>query len=316
MEHISVLLHETVDGLNIKPNGIYVDGTLGRAGHSSLIVEKLTTGHLFAFDKDQVALSESKQRLNEYLDKVTFIHDDFKNIKKVLNELGIEKVDGVMLDLGVSSPQFDDANRGFSYRYDAKLDMRMDQSQALTAYEVVNKYEYQDLVRILFQYGEEKFAKQIARSIERNREVKPIETTFELVDVIKQALPMKVLSKKGHPAKQTFQAIRLEVNGELESLKQGLKDAIDLLNVGGRCSVITFHSLEDRIVKELFNEVSTVKQIDKRIPILPNQIEEATYRCITKKPILASEEELAVNNRSHSAKLRVLERVKINGKDC
>ncbi len=310
MEHISVLLHETVDGLNVKPDGIYVDGTLGRAGHSSLIVESLTTGHLFAFDKDQVALDESRVRLQEFSDKVTFIHDDFKNIKKVLNELGIDKVNGVMLDLGVSSPQFDDANRGFSYRYDAKLDMRMDQSQTLTAYEVVNHYDYHDLVRILFQYGEEKFAKQIARSIERNREVKPIETTFELVDVIKQALPMKVLNKKGHPAKQTFQAIRLEVNGELESLKQGLKDAIDLLSIQGRCSVITFHSLEDRIVKELFNEVSTVPQIDKRIPILPSQIEEASYRCITKKPILASEEELAMNNRSHSAKLRVLERIK------
>lgn len=310
MEHISVLLHETVDGLNVKPDGIYVDGTLGRAGHSGLIVKSLTTGHLFAFDKDQVALDESRVRLQEFSDKVTFIHDDFKNIKKVLNELGIDKVNGVMLDLGVSSPQFDDANRGFSYRYDAKLDMRMDQSQTLTAYEVVNHYDYHDLVRILFQYGEEKFAKQIARSIERNREVKPIETTFELVDVIKQALPMKVLNKKGHPAKQTFQAIRLEVNGELESLKQGLKDAIDLLSIQGRCSVITFHSLEDRIVKELFNEVSTVPQIDKRIPILPSQIEEASYRCITKKPILASEEELAMNNRSHSAKLRVLERIK------
>ncbi|MFV0550658.1 MAG: 16S rRNA (cytosine(1402)-N(4))-methyltransferase RsmH [Anaerorhabdus sp.] len=309
MEHISVLLHETVEGLNVKPDGIYVDGTLGRAGHSSLIVKSLSTGHLFAFDKDQVALDESRIRLQEDSDKVTFIHDDFKNMKKVLNELGINKVDGVMLDLGVSSPQFDDANRGFSYRYDAKLDMRMDQSQTLTAYEVVNHYDYHDLVRILFQYGEEKFAKQIARSIERNREIKPIETTFELVDVIKQALPMKVLNKKGHPAKQTFQAIRLEVNGELESLKQGLKDAIDLLNIQGRCSVITFHSLEDRIVKDLFNEVSTVPQIDKRIPILPNQIEKASYRCITKKPILASEEELAMNNRSHSAKLRVLERI-------
>lgn len=311
MEHISVLLHETVEGLNVKPDGIYVDGTLGRAGHSSLIVKQLTTGHLFAFDKDQIALEESKLRLQDDLHKVTFIHDDFKNMKKVLHELGIEQVDGVMLDLGVSSPQFDDANRGFSYRYDAKLDMRMDQSQSLTAYEVVNHYEFNDLVRILFQYGEEKFAKQIARSIEKNREVKPIETTFELVDVIKKALPMKVLSKKGHPAKQTFQAIRLEVNGELESLKKGLKDAIDLLAVNGRCSVITFHSLEDRIVKELFNEVSTVPKVDKRIPLLPDAIEEAAYRCINKKPILATEQELEVNNRSHSAKLRVLERTKV-----
>ncbi|MEF9967585.1 MAG: 16S rRNA (cytosine(1402)-N(4))-methyltransferase RsmH, partial [Longicatena sp.] len=236
--------------------------------------------------------------------------DDFKNMKKDIEELGIEQIDGIMMDLGVSSPQFDDASRGFSYRFDAKLDMRMDQSQLLTAYDVVNTYDYHDLIRILFQYGEEKFAKQIARSIERNRAIKPIETTFELVDVIKQALPMKVLSKKGHPAKQTFQAIRLEVNGELESLKQGLRDAVNMLSVGGRCAIITFHSLEDRIVKEIFNEFSTVEAVDKRIPLLPEQMETPSYKLVNKKPISASEDELAMNNRSHSAKLRVIERVK------
>lgn len=310
MEHISVLLHETVDALEVKTDGIYVDGTLGRAGHSSLIVSKLTSGHLYGFDKDTQALEESKIKLEPNLDKVTLIHDDFKNMKKCLNEHGVTQVDGVMLDLGVSSPQFDDADRGFSYRFDAKLDMRMDQSQILTAYQVVNEYEYKDIVRILYVYGEEKFAKQIARSIERNREIKPIETTFELVDVIKQALPMKILNKKGHPAKQTFQAIRLEVNGELESLKKGLNDAVDLLKVNGRCAVITFHSLEDRIVKECFNEKASVPQIDKRIPLLPSQMETASYKCINKKPILASQEELESNKRSHSAKLRILERVK------
>lgn len=310
MEHISVLLHETVDALEVKTDGIYVDGTLGRAGHSSLIVSKLTSGHLYGFDKDTQALEESKIKLESNLDKVTLIHDDFKNMKKCLNEYGVTQVDGVMLDLGVSSPQFDDADRGFSYRFDAKLDMRMDQSQILTAYQVVNEYEYKDIVRILYVYGEEKFAKQIARSIERNREIKPIETTFELVDVIKQALPMKILNKKGHPAKQTFQAIRLEVNGELESLKKGLNDAVDLLKVNGRCAVITFHSLEDRIVKECFNEKASVPQIDKRIPLLPSQMETASYKCINKKPILASQEELESNKRSHSAKLRILERVK------
>lgn len=310
MEHISVLLQETVDGLAVKENGIYIDGTLGRGGHSLEVVKQLKQGHLFAFDKDQRAIDESKIRLKDYLDHVTFIHDDFKNMKNDLEELGIDKVDGIMMDLGVSSPQFDDASRGFSYRFDAKLDMRMDQSQMLSAYEVVNTYDFHDLVRILYQYGEEKFAKQIARSIERNRQVKPIETTFELVDVIKQALPMKVLSKKGHPAKQTFQALRLEVNGELESLKQGLRDATSMLAIGGRCSIITFHSLEDRIVKELFNELSTVEQVDKRIPLLPEQMETPAFKLINKKPICASDDELAMNNRSHSAKLRVLERVK------
>jgi 16S rRNA (cytosine1402-N4)-methyltransferase len=310
MEHISVLLHETVDALAVKPNGYYIDGTLGRGGHSLLVVEQLNEGHLFAFDKDQKAIEESSKRLEKYLNKVTFIHDDFKNMKKDIEELGIEQIDGIMMDLGVSSPQFDDASRGFSYRFDAKLDMRMDQSQLLTAYDVVNTYDYHDLIRILFQYGEEKFAKQIARSIERNRAIKPIETTFELVDVIKQALPMKVLSKKGHPAKQTFQAIRLEVNGELESLKQGLRDAVNMLSVGGRCAIITFHSLEDRIVKEIFNEFSTVEAVDKRIPLLPEQMETPSYKLVNKKPISASEDELAMNNRSHSAKLRVIERVK------
>ncbi len=308
MKHYSVLLQECIDGLKIKPNGIYVDGTLGRGGHSLEIASKLESGHLYCFDKDAQALEESKERLKEYEDKITFIHDDFKNMKNALSHYEVSQVDGVLLDLGVSSPQFDDANRGFSYRFDSQLDMRMDQRQGLTAYQVVNEYSYSDLIRIFFQYGEEKFSKQIARAIEKTREKKKIETTFELVDVIKSALPMKVLSKKGHPAKRVFQAIRLEVNGELEALKIGLKDALELLSEQGRCVVITFHSLEDRIVKDMFNEVSKFEKVDKRVPLLPDQVEKPQYHCVNRKPIVASEEEMEKNHRSHSAKLRMIER--------
>lgn len=308
MEHISVLLHESIDQLAIKPDGIYVDGTLGRGGHSLEIAKQLTTGHLYCFDKDQDAILKSKERLKEHLDKITMIHSDFCNMKEKLQEYNIEKIDGVLLDLGVSSPQFDETERGFSYRFDSRLDMRMDRSQGLDAYEVVNSYSYQDLVRILYRYGEESFAKQIARKIEAARAEKPITTTFELVDVIKSALPAKVLNKKGHPAKQTFQAIRIEVNHELDSLEKGLSDALTMLNSEGRACVITFHSLEDRIVKEMFASVSTAPKIDRNIPILPKDMPQADYRLITKKPILPNAEEEENNKRSHSAKLRVVER--------
>ena len=310
MEHKSVLLHETVDLLNVKPDGIYVDGTLGRGGHAKELLSKLSTGHLYAFDKDETAIKESKENLKEYLDKVTFIHNDFCHMKECLNELGVERVDGVMMDLGVSSPQFDDPSRGFSYRFDAKLDMRMDQSASLSAYEIVNTYSFQDLVRILIQFGEERNAKQIARAIEKRRSIQPIETTFELVDVIKSALPNKVLNKKGHPAKQTFQALRIETNHELESLELGLKEACDLLNVEGRIAIITFHSLEDRMVKTVFKELSSVPYIDPKIPVREVDKQQPDYILITKKPVESNGEELEENHRAHSAKLRVIERKK------
>lgn len=304
MKHYSVMLNETIDLLNIKEDGIYVDGTLGRAGHSKEIVKRLKNGRLYCFDKDLDAINESKEILKDYLDKVTFIHDSFENIGKYIKE-----IDGFLLDLGVSSPQFDDGERGFSYRFNARLDMRMDKTQELDAYKVINEYSFNSLVNILYKYGEEKNAKLIARGIEKSRLNKPIETTFELVDVIKKSLPMKVLNKKGHPAKQTFQAIRIEVNNEIEVLEKSIEDACKLLNINGRGVVITFHSLEDRIVKTLFNKLSTVEKIDKRIPLLPNEIESADYILLNKKPIIASEKELEENNRSHSAKLRGLERI-------
>ena len=309
MLHKSVLLNESIEHLAIKPDGIYVDGTLGRAGHSSEILKRLSNGHLYGFDKDQQAIEESDPILKEIGSNYTLINQDFRNIKTILNELGINKVDGVLLDLGVSSPQFDDPERGFSYRFDAYLDMRMDQNQTLCAYEVVNTYSEKQLTDILYQYGEERFAKQIARKILKARSLKPIMTTFDLVDVIKSALPYKELSKKGHPAKQTFQALRIEVNSELDALKQGLKEAIELLAKDGRICVISFHSLEDRIVKNLFKEYTVVDKMDRRIPILPKDIKMAEYELITNKPITASDEENRENNRSHSAKLRVLKRL-------
>lgn len=310
MKHVSVLLNETVDLLNVKPDGIYVDGTLGRGGHTSLLLSRLTTGHVYAFDKDQQAIEESKVNLQKYEGKVTFIHSDFGNMKEALKEYGISKVDGVMMDLGVSSPQFDDPSRGFSYRFDARLDMRMDQSQDLDAYKVVNTYSFANLAKILSRYGEVRFAKQIARAIEKARQEKPIETTFELVDIIKSALPAAELRKKGHPAKQTFQALRIEVNDELGSLRRGLEEACDLLNVHGRCAVITFHSLEDRMVKQTFKDLTTAPFVNPKIPLTVDQMEQASFLNLTKKPIVADEEESIENRRSHSAKLRGIERIK------
>ena len=304
MEHYSVLLNESIELLEIKPDGIYVDGTLGRGGHSSEIAKKLTTGHLYSFDKDQTAIDESSKRLEPWKEKVTLIHSDFSSMKERLNELGIYEIDGLILDLGVSSPQFDNPERGFSYRFDARLDMRMDQSQDLSAYEVINEYDQKDLQYIFRKYGEEAFAAPIAKKIVEKRQERPIETTFDLVDVIKEALPMKVKAKKGHPAKKVFQSVRIEVNQELSSLETGLSDGLSMLKKGGRAAVITFHSLEDRIVKEMFVERSSVEKVDKRIPLMPDQIKEADYQLLNKKPILPSDVENTENNRSHSAKLR------------
>lgn len=308
MKHVSVLLHETVDLLDVKPDGIYVDGTLGRGGHAGLLISKLETGHLYAFDKDETAIEESKINLKDHLDKVTFIHDDFRHMKEALHERGIDAVDGVMMDLGVSSPQFDDPTRGFSYRYDARLDMRMDQSQTLDAWQIVNSYEYAALVRILQQYGEERYAKQIARAIERKRQEHSIDTTFELVDVIRSALPERVLHGKGHPAKQTFQALRIEVNDELGALQRGLEEACSLLKSGGRCAVITFHSLEDRMVKTAFRNLSSAPFVEPKLPVKQSQMEQASFLLVTRKPVVADEGELEENHRAHSAKLRVIEK--------
>lgn len=308
MQHTSVLLHETIDLLDVRPEGIYVDGTLGRGGHAGALISKLTTGHLYAFDKDEQALKESAVNLADCLDRITMIHNDFRSMKEELHKRGIDEVDGIMMDLGVSSPQFDDPERGFSYRFDARLDMRMDQSREKDAYQIVNGYEMSDLIRILKDYGEERYAQSIARAIVRRREKAPIETTFQLVDVIRSALPDKELRKKGHPAKQTFQALRIEVNDELGALEKGLDDALHLLKKGGRCAVITFHSLEDRIVKNKFRSYSTAPFVEPRLPIKAEQMEQASFHLITKKAVEAQAEELEMNNRSHSARLRVIEK--------
>jgi len=309
-KHYSVMLTETISLLAVKPDGVYVDGTLGRGGHSLEILKTLTTGHLYAFDLDEKAIAETKERLKDYQDKITYIHDNYQNIKQALLKHNVTKVDGIVLDLGVSSPQFDEGERGFSYRYDAKLDMRMDQSQTLSAYEVVNNYDYHDLVKIFYQYGEEKFAKQIARKIEAARIIKPITTTFELVDIIKSALPAKILKKKGHPAKQVFQAIRIEVNHELASLNTLLEELTSILAVSGTCVIITFHSLEDRAVKTYFKKLSQAPKIDKRIPIKASDLPQADYELINNKIITANTQELAENRRSKSAKLRGIRRIR------
>ena len=309
-KHDTVMLHETVDMLEVKPDGIYVDATLGGAGHSEYLLSKLTTGHLYAFDQDDTAHENAKVRLKAALaeNKVTLIKSNFRYLRSSLADLGVTKIDGILYDLGVSSPQFDDSQRGFSYKKEARLDMRMDQSQALSAYEVVNDYTYEDLVRIFYRYGEEKFSKQIARKIEQARKLQPIEMTTELADIIKSALPQKELKKKGHPAKRIFQAIRIEVNDELGAAEESIEEAIDLLNVSGRISVITFHSLEDRLTKTIFKEYSTV-DVPKGLPMIPKDME-AKLKLVNRKPVLASEEELAFNNRAHSAKLRVAEKQK------
>ena len=299
MEHKSVLLNEAISYLNIKSDGIYVDCTLGGAGHSSLILSKLTTGHLYAFDQDDYAINVAKERLDKISNNYTIIKSNFVNIKEELEKLGVTKIDGVLYDLGVSSFQFDDESRGFSYNSDAKLDMRMDRSKNFSAYNIVNEYSYNDLVRIFYMYSEDPFSKQIAKKIVESR---PIETTLELVDVIKSALPQKVLNSKGHPAKRIFQALRIETNDELKVFEKSLKDAINLLNIDGRVVVISFHSLEDRICKTIFKEESTIN-IPKNVPIINTELPK--LELITKHPILPTDEELEYNNRAHSAKMRV-----------
>ncbi|MBK4780018.1 16S rRNA (cytosine(1402)-N(4))-methyltransferase RsmH [Streptococcus lactarius] len=308
--HVTVLLHETIDMLDVKPDGVYVDATLGGAGHSEYLLGKLSEfGHLYAFDQDQHAIENAKTRLSPFIERgmVTFIKGNFRQLKERLNELGVTEIDGICYDLGVSSPQLDERERGFSYKKDAPLDMRMNQEASLTAYEVVNSYDYHDLVRIFFKYGEDKFSKQIARKIEQTRAIKPIETTTELAEIIKSAKPAKELKKKGHPAKQIFQAIRIEVNDELGAADESIQQAMDLLAIGGRISVITFHSLEDRLTKQLFKEASTV-EVPKGLPFIPDELK-PKIELVNRKPILPSQEELEENNRSHSAKLRVAQKI-------
>jgi 16S rRNA (cytosine1402-N4)-methyltransferase len=306
--HISVLLNECIEGLNINPSGVYVDATLGGAGHSSKILERLNEkGKLYCFDKDIAAIKVADERLSKISSNYQIVHSDFSNLKQRLNDLGVEKVDGILFDIGVSSYQFDTPERGFSYKYEAKLDMRMDQSQKLSAYEVVNNYSKEELIKIFFQYGEEKFAKQIAAKICEQRKIHPIETTFQLVEVIKSALPKKVLNQKGHPAKQVFQAIRIEVNDELFALTSAIEQALSMLNKGGRCAIITFHSLEDRIVKNKFKDVCCVNDNVKGLASLKDNEQE--FKLVNRKPIISNEQELMANNRAHSAKLRIIEKL-------
>ncbi|MET0960263.1 MAG: 16S rRNA (cytosine(1402)-N(4))-methyltransferase RsmH [Psychrobacillus psychrotolerans] len=307
--HTTVLLKETVDGLAIRPDGIYVDCTLGGAGHSEYLVQQLNEkGRLICFDQDMTAIENAKLKLAPYLDKVTFVHANFRYLKDELHQIGVEKVDGILYDLGVSSPQLDTPERGFSYNYDAPLDMRMDQTSELTAYHVVNDWPYEKLLKIFFRYGEEKFSKQIARKIEKAREVEPIATTFQLVELIKEGIPAAARRTGGHPAKRIFQAIRIAVNDELGAAEDSLEDAIKLIKVGGRVSVITFHSLEDRLTKTIFKEASSLPELPPNLPMIPAGME-PMLKMVTRKPIVPSEEELAVNNRSRSAKLRIVEKL-------
>ena len=306
--HISVLLQECLDGLNIRPDGIYIDGTLGGAGHSSQIAKRLTTGRLIGIDRDPVALKAAGERLSPYSDRVTLVHSNFCRMAEVVKELGLPGVDGILLDLGVSSPQLDEVSRGFSYMADAPLDMRMNGKDALTAREVVNTWPQEELRRILWNYGEERYAPQIASAICRRREVSPIETTLELVDVIRSAMPASALREKQHPAKRTFQAIRIAVNDELGSVEKAMEAAIPLLNPGGRLAVITFHSLEDRIVKLSMAEAAKACTCPPQFPVCVCG-KKPIVKLISRKPIVASPEELEANPRSRSAKLRVCEKI-------
>lgn len=306
--HVSVLLNETIEGLNIKPEGIYADGTLGGAGHSYQIASKLNgLGRLIGFDQDEDAIKASTERLKEFKN-VTIVRSNYRNMKEELNNRGIEKVDGILLDLGVSSYQLDTVSRGFSYKEEAPLDMRMDNRNEVTARDIVNNYSQGDLFRIIRDYGEDKFAANIAKHIVMNREIKPIETTTELAEIVKAAIPMKFRKQGGHPAKQTFQAIRIELNSELSVLKESLMDMIDLLNPNGRICIITFHSLEDRIVKNIFKEAEDPCTCPKNFPTCVCG-KKSKGKVITRKPILPSEEELKLNLRSKSAKLRIFEKI-------
>lgn len=299
--HIPVLLNEVIEMLDIKKDGVYVDLTLGRGGHSKEILKRLKNGRLIGFDQDDTAIEESKQNLKEYSDKLTIVKSNFENIKEQLENLGVDKVDGILMDLGVSSPQFDVASRGFSYRYDGPLDMRMDQSNSLNAKYIVNNYSLSELCRVFREYGDEKYAYQIAKNIIKAREVKQIETTLELVEIIKRSKPMKELKKVGHPAKQAFQALRIEVNDEFGVLKRAIEKSLKLLKPSGTLVIITFHSGEDRIVKHMFNDKTRI--IGNRLNI-PDQKNDIEYALINKHPLIATSNELEINHRSKSAKLR------------
>jgi len=306
--HVTVLLKETVDGLDIKPDGTYVDCTLGGGGHSSYLLSQLTEGgRLIAFDQDEIAIQNAKEKFSSYGEQFITVRSNFRYLSEKLQELGITEVDGILFDLGVSSPQLDTPERGFSYHHDAPLDMRMDQDAPLTAYDVVNSWSYEQLVRIFFQYGEEKFSKQIARKIEAYRENKAIETTGELVELIKEGIPAPARRTGGHPAKRVFQAIRIAVNDELKVFEEALESAIEMVKPGGRVSVITFHSLEDRICKTTFKRNSTTRQLPPGLPIIPDEFK-PKLKLITRKPILPSDIELEENNRARSAKLRIAEK--------
>ncbi len=305
--HKSVLLDECIEALNIRPDGVYVDGTLGRAGHSREIVQKLTTGRLICIDRDMAAIDAAKERLAPWMERVTLVHGNFADLGEVLREKEIAGVDGMLFDLGVSSPQLDDASRGFSYMQDAPLDMRMDKTAALTAYEVVNAWSYEELRRILFEYGEEPYAPAIAKAIVRARETRPVETTLELVDLIKSAMPPAALREKQHPAKRSFQAIRIAVNGELDALPPMLKSATEALNPGGRLAVITFHSLEDRIVKRAMQDMARGCTCPPEFPVCICG-KKPKLKLLTRKPIVSGEAELEENPRARSAKLRVAEK--------
>lgn len=305
--HQSVLLKESIAGLKLQADGIYVDGTLGRGGHSLEILKHLLSGHLYSIDKDQAALDALSSLATKRSQNWTLIKGDYRYLKKLLAKYQVTKVDGIILDIGVSSPQFDDPTRGFSYRHDYRLDMRMDQTQEFSAYDLINSYSDSDLARIFYQYGEERYGKLIAEKIVSTRQYQPITTTLELVEIIKAALPAKALRQKGHPAKRVFQAIRIEVNDELNALSEVIDASLKLLNLTGRLAIITFHSLEDKIVKQKFNAVSKIKT-DIRLIMTADQLPKANYQIITKKPITPSDAELTENRRAKSAKLRIIER--------
>ena len=305
--HKPVLLDACIQALNIRPDGVYVDGTLGRAGHSLEIARRLTTGRLICIDRDQAAIDAAQVRLAPYLDRVTLVHSNFSELKEVLSAAGVSGADGMLFDLGVSSPQLDDASRGFSYMQDAPLDMRMDTAAPLTAYEVVNTWPQEELRRILYEYGEERYAPAIAKAIVRARETAPVKTTLELVEIIKSAMPPAALREKQHPAKRSFQAIRIAVNGELDALPPMLRAAVDGLNPGGRLAVITFHSLEDRIVKRTLAEQARGCTCPPEFPVCVCG-KKPRIRLVNRKPITADQAELADNPRARSAKLRVAEK--------
>lgn len=311
-KHVTVLLNEAVENLKIKPDGVYVDCTLGGGGHTRKILSQLNeNGRLFSFDQDRTAIEYNQKSLDNQLQsgKLTLVKDNFRNIKKRLNDFGVSKIDGAVYDLGVSSPQFDVAQRGFSYKLEAPLDMRMDQGQALTAKQIVNEWSFNDLVRIFSRYGEEKFAKSIVRKIEKQRQLQPIQTTTELVEVIKAGIPARARRTGGHPAKRVFQALRIAVNDELGAVEASLEQVLEMLNIDGRVSVITFQSLEDRLVKSMFKEKTSLPDLPQGLPVIPQGME-VDYRLVNRKPILPTKSEIETNHRAHSAKLRVIERIK------